>query len=95
MKMRCAQCNYAGEKINFMKLDTADKTIAYVDACPDCGSAGPFEPFEEQAGAMHDAAQAVADRVFEEQRRAVQQYKISEDTLLSEEELKSLETKDD
>jgi predicted RNA-binding Zn-ribbon protein involved in translation (DUF1610 family) len=94
MKMRCEQCGFVGEKINFMKLDTADKTLAYVDACPECGSDGPFEQLEEPERELHPEAQAVADRVFEEQRRAVLDHQVSDDTLITDEELKNLDLED-
>lgn len=91
MKMRCEQCGYVGEKINYMKLETGAKTLSYVDACPECGSGGPFVQVEEPDREMHAEAQAVADRVFEEQRKAVLEQKVSEGTLITDEELKNLD----
>ena len=95
MKMRCEKCGYTGEKINFMKLNTEDKSMSYVDTCPECASPGPLVPLDEEAGEMHDQAQALADRIFEEQRQNVASYEVPEDTLISEEELKNLNLDED
>lgn len=91
MKIRCQECGYTGEKINFMKLETEGKALTYVDECPECGFRGPFEPYEEQAVQGHQDAEDRADRIFEEQRRSVSSYDVPEGTLLTDQELEDLD----
>lgn len=95
MKMRCQECGYAGEKINFMKLEAQGKALTYVDACPECGFRGPFEPYEEPEAPGHEQAAAMADRIYEEQRRAVSGSDVPDGTLLTDDELKDLDTESD
>ena len=91
MKMKCDSCGYTGEKINFMKLETREGALVYVDLCPECGAAGAFSAFDDESVEVHEQARARVERIFEEHRQAVKNYDMPEGTLLTDEELKALD----